>query len=143
MTGSEFLLTPRTAAAAGGGAVVTSFLLDGAAVPFFGVGMTTLGMAVAGSLLAFAYGTPVKGPWKLFGYSIGGMFLGVWGVHLLPAMFGWEWYYELGPSVAQPPMAGVIALLSRWAIPLIVENLPAVWNRVFNTGAKNSAGEKS
>lgn len=139
-TSSEVLIPPVTALAVSGALAASTFLTGGAPVPFFGVGMGTLGMAVAGSLLAFAYGTPVKNIGRLLGYSLGGIFLGVWGVLLLPAMFSWEWYYELGPDVAQPPLAGFTAMVSRWAIPMLVENLPALWNRVFHTGTSSHSG---
>lgn len=101
-------------------------------LPFFDVSLATLGMATAGSLLAFAYGTPIKSRWKLLGYSVGGIFVGVWGVQLLPLVMGWKWYR---PEV-EPALAGAIALVSRWAIPLVVEHLPALWKRVFNTGPR-------
>lgn len=139
-TTSEVLVPPVTALTASAVLAASSFVLEGVPVPFFGVGVSTLGMSVAGSLLAFAYGTPVKSIGRLLGYSLGGIFLGIWGVLLLPAMFSWEWYYELGADVAQPPAAGFIAMISRWAIPMLVENLPALWNRVFHTGSNSHSG---
>lgn len=139
MNGAQEVLLPKAVAAASGGSAILTFIAQNAALPFFGVGITTLGMAVAGSLLAFAYGTPVKGWGKLFGYAIGGMFLGIWGVKLVPTGMDWKWYFDAGPAVMEPPLAGVIALISRWLIPLVVENLPAIWNRVFNSA--RSPGE--
>ena len=143
MATSDALLPPAAGIAAAVSTLAGTFFIEGgAALPFFGVGISTLGMAVAGSLLAFSYGTPVKGTWRLIGYAVGGVFLGVWGVHLLPAALDWDWYYELGEEVAQPPVAGVVALVSRWAIPLVVEQLPAVWKRVFNSGGSPGPGER-
>ena len=99
-------------------------------LPFFDVSLATLGMAVAGSLIAFAYGTPVDGRRRLFGYAVGGIFIGVWCAQLLPQVLGWAWY----TPAMQPPVAGVSALLSRWLVPLVIEQVPALYRRVVNTG---------
>lgn len=126
--------------AAVGGASVSlgsSFFIPGADLPFFGVSITTLGMAAAGSMIAFAYGTPVSTRRKLYGYAVGGIFIGVWAVQVLPAVMGWVWYK---PEVMEPPIAGAVALLSRWIMPFVVENLPALWARVFNTGKPPTGG---
>lgn len=101
-------------------------------LPYIDVTLGTLGMAVAGSLIAFAYGTPVVSRAKLFGYAVGGIFIGVWAAQLLPHVLGWRWYEE----AMQPPVAGISALLSRWAVPLLVEQGPAIYRRIFNTEVK-------
>ena len=108
---------------------VAPYVIGGNTLPFFGVSITTLGMSAAGSMIAFAYGTPVNSRKKLYGYAIGGTFIGIWSVILLPGWLGWEWYK---PEVMEPPIAGVVALLSRWIVPLVVENIPALWRRVTN-----------
>ena len=99
-------------------------------LPFFDVTIATLGMAVAGSLIAFAYGTPVEGRKRLFGYAVGGIFIGLWCAQLLPHVLGWGWYQ---PAM-QSPVAGISALLSRWLMPLVIEQVPALYRRVFNSG---------
>ena len=99
-------------------------------LPFFDVTIATLGMAVAGSLIAFAYGTPVDGRRKLFGYAVGGIFIGVWCAQLAPLVLGWAWY----TPALQPPVAGLSALMSRWLMPLVIEQVPALYRRVFNSG---------
>ena len=99
-------------------------------LPFFDVTLATLGMAVAGSLIAFAYGTPVEGRKKLFGYAVGGIFIGLWCAQLLPHVLGWGWY----TPAMQSPVAGISALLSRWLMPLVIEQVPALYRRVFNSG---------
>lgn len=109
-------------------AAIDTAVTGGAAMPFFNVSFSTLGMSAAGSMLGFAYGTPVDSRRKLYGYAIGGTFAGVWAVHILPGWLGWEWYTG---GVMEPPLAGIAALLSRWVIPLVVENIPAVMQRVF------------
>ena len=117
-------------------AIVADFFVRGATLPFFGVSITTLGMAAAGSMIAFAYGTPVESRRKLFGYAIGGTFIGVWAVQILPKWLAWEWYLP----VMEPPLAGAVALLSRWLVPFVVEHIPDLWRRIFNTGGKTPPG---
>lgn len=102
------------------------------AVPFFGVSLTTLGMAAAGSMIAFAYGTPVTSRGKLYGYAIGGIFMGVWSVQILPDWLAWQWYDK---AAMEPPVAGVAAFVSRWVAPLVVEHLPMLWRRLTNNPA--------
>jgi hypothetical protein len=109
-------------------------VIDGAALPFFNVGVSTLGMATAGSMLAFAYGTPVKTRRKLYGYAFGGIFIGVWLVQILPVWLAWHWY---NAELMQAPMAGLIALLSRWIVPFVIEEVPVILRRI--TG-RNSEG---
>ncbi len=99
-------------------------------IPFFDVTLGTLGMAVAGSMIAFAYGTPVESRRKLFGYAVGGIFIGLWCAQLLPHVMGWAWY----TPAMQPPVAGIFALLSRWVVPLVIEQVPALYRRIFNAG---------
>lgn len=118
------------------GSVGSAFFVRGTTLPFFGVSITTLGMAAAGSMIAFAYGTPVENRRKLFGYAIGGTFIGVWAVQILPKWLAWEWYLP----VMEPPLAGAVALLSRWLVPFVVEHIPDLWRRIFNTGGKPPTG---
>lgn len=113
------------------GTVAGGFFLKGNIVPFFNVSISTLGMAAAGSMIAFAYGTPVDSRKKLYGYAIGGTFIGVWAVQILPGWLGWGWYVD---AKMAPPLAGVIALLSRWIVPFIIEQIPVLFKRIFNTG---------
>ena len=108
-------------------------LLDGGALPFFNVGVATLGMATAGSMLAFAYGTPVKSRRRLYGYAFGGIFIGVWLVQILPMWLGWQWY---NPTLMQPPMAGILALLSRWAVPFVIDEFPLILQRIIGRTPK-------
>ena len=128
--GADFLALKVLGAVAAAGAVFGDVALAGAALPFFGVSISTVGMSAAGSMIAFAYGTPVESRRKLYGYAIGGTFIGVWGVQLL------LWRGVDVPLQFQPPVAGVIALISRWAVPVIVENLAVIGSRLFGKGAK-------
>lgn len=120
-----------TAAAAATGSLLPEAARTAITLPFFDVTLATLGMAVAGSLIAFAYGTPVDGRKRLFGYAVGGIFIGLWCAQLLPHVLGWGWY----EPAMQSPVAGISALMSRWLMPLVIEQVPALYRRVFNTGA--------
>ena len=122
--------TAATAATAAVGSLLPAAADAAIPLPFFDVTLATLGMAVAGSLIAFAYGTPVEGRKKLFGYAVGGIFIGLWCAQLLPHILGWGWYQ---PAM-QSPVAGISSLLSRWLMPLVIEQVPALYRRVFNSG---------
>lgn len=132
-SGIEALLLKVGAGTVFGSVAMMEALSGHSSLPFFNVSISTLGMAAAGSMLAFAYGTPVDSRRKLYGYAIGGMFIGVWVVQIVPVWLGWGWYTA---AVMEPPLAGVTALLSRWIVPFVVDNIPAVWKRVFNTGSR-------
>lgn len=106
----------------------------GAALPFFNVGLSTLGMAAAGSMIGFAYGTPVTSRRKLYGYAIGGTFIGVWVVQILPSWLGWQWY---SPTM-EGPMAGIVALLSRWLVSSLIEHIPVIWDKFIAAQASKS-----
>lgn len=128
-SGLVMVMTGSTAAAVSAAQVIHD---KAVILPIIGVSLPTLGMAVAGSLIAFAYGTPVEGRARLFGYAVGGVFIGVWCAQLLPQVMGWRWY---APEY-QAPVAGVAALLSRWIVPLVIEQVPALFRRIFGGAAK-------
>lgn len=121
-----------TSAIAAVGSLLPSAADAAITLPFFDVTLATLGMAVAGSLVAFAYGTPVDGRARLFGYAVGGIFIGLWCAQLLPHVLGWGWY----EPAMQSPVAGICAFLSRWMVPLVVEHAPTLYRRVFNSEVK-------
>lgn len=122
---ADLLALKIAAVASAGGGILGGLFIEGQIVPFFFVSATTLGMAAAGSLLAFTYGTPVKGNGKLFGFAMGGVFMGVWAIHLL------RWRGVDIPEQVAGPIAGCIALVSRWALPAIVETFPGLWRGVL------------
>lgn len=123
---ADILVLKVAAAASASGGVLGSLFVNGQNLPFFNVTATTLGMAAAGSLLAFTYGTPIKSNGKLFGYAVGGIFIGVWAIHLL------RWRGVDIPQEVAGPIAGCIALISRWALPAIVETFPGLWRGVIH-----------
>ena len=120
--GLELLLLKLGVATAVVTPVTQSLFHYGNRLPFFDVSISTLGMSAAGSMIAFAYGKPVEKRTHLFGYAVGGTFVGVWAVKILPRWLGWDWY--IADDMAAP-LAGFVALLSRWLIPLAIEFLPA------------------
>lgn len=128
--GIDILMLKASAAATAAATLLGGFFVDGSNLPFFNVSISTLGMSAAGSMIAFAYGTPVESRRKLYGYAIGGTFIGIWGMQFL--MFRG---IVISPEF-RPPIAAGIALLSRWIMPFIIDNIPALWARVFNTGNK-------
>ena len=107
------------------GSVIGSLYVHGQNIPFFNVSISTFGMSAAGSMIAFAYGTPIESRRKLYGYAIGGTFIGIWGLQLL-MLYG----MVIDPEF-RPPVAGAIALLSRWIVPSLVDTLPVIWGRIF------------
>jgi hypothetical protein len=129
---AQALVMMMTGSAAAVGSVAQVVADKAVIVPIIGVSLPTLGMAVAGSLIAFAYGTPVQGRVRLLGYAVGGIFVGVWCAQLFPHLFGWRWY---APEL-QAPVAGIAALLSRWLVPLVIEQVPAMWNRIVGRSPK-------
>lgn len=130
-----FLKIAATISAATAAAVpkTVSILSENGHLPFFNVTISTLGMAAAGSMLAFAYGTPIESRRKLYGYAIGGMFIGIWSVQLM------LWQGVAIPVEFRPPIAGAAALLSRWVVPFLVDNFAVIGARIF--GRQPPSGE--
>ena len=133
----DALLLKIGAGVAGLTALVTpskfSIILADGHLPFFNVTISTLGMPAAGSMLAFAYGTPIESRRKLYGYAIGGMFIGIWTVQLM------LWQDVPIPMEFRPPIAGAAALLSRWVVPFLVDNFAVIGARIF--GRQPPSGE--
>lgn len=121
----DLLLLKIAAGTTSAASIFGGFFISGGNVPFFNVTPGTLGMAAAGSMLAFAYGTPIESRRKLYGYAIGGTFIGVWGMQLM------MWQGVAIPLEFRPPVAGGVALLSRWIVPFMVDNFPILWARIF------------
>jgi hypothetical protein len=116
------------------GTILGGFFIEGGNLPFFNVSISTLGMSAAGSMLAFAYGTPIESRKKLYGYAIGGTFIGIWGMQLL------LWQGVGIDKEYRPPVAGGIALLSRWIVPFLIDNFPILWARIFGRATPPTGG---
>ncbi len=99
-------------------------------LPFFEVGYSTVGMAIAGSILAFAYSPVVTSRKRMYGYAVGGVFIGIWGLKLLQ----WKGVH-IGVEF-EPMFAGLIALVSQQIIPPIVEILPTLLTKFASFGRK-------
>lgn len=134
-TGLDLLFLKLSAVATTVGAVTGGFFVHGATVPFFNVSPATFGMSAAGSMLAFAYGTPIESRRKLYGYAIGGTFIGIWGLQLM------MWQGVDVPAEFRPPVSGGIALLSRWIVPFLVDNFAIIGARIFGRTPPPPSGD--
>jgi hypothetical protein len=85
-----------------------------------GVPLTVLVMAFAGSLVGFAHMPPVTPRKKLYTMIATNTLVASWSVVLLPEWRGWT-----VSAVAQPPLAGVLAVVSVVIVPLFMSKLPA------------------
>lgn len=111
---------------------VVAYTLNDVSLALLGIPITAVGMAAAGAVMSYAFGTSERSRKKLFFVAIASTIFGAAMVTLLPALFGWELKEE-----AQPPMAFVCALFSRWMVPAIKGALPAMANAaasIFNKG---------
>lgn len=109
-------------------------------MPLLGVPVTVIGTAAAGAFASFAYGATETSRRRLFALAFTNTFIGALSVAVFPAWLGWQWM----TPVLQPPVAGLLAFIARWAIPLIVELAPQwIRNWIGSLGAKqNSNGDK-
>lgn len=99
--------------------------------PFFGVPLTVLAMAAAGSLIGFAYTPPLESRQKLYTLAMANTVLAAWFVVLIPEWQGWT----IKP-VLLPPLAGLTAAANCIIVPMIFKRLPdfftGLMDRVFN-----------
>jgi len=109
-----------------------SHIDNSVSMPLFGVPLTVLGMAAGGAFASFAYGQPEKSRLKLFGMAIANTFLGALSVALLPVWLDWTWVTPM----LQPPLAGFLAFIARWVIPLVIELAPQ-WVRNWISSLAN------
>lgn len=102
--------------------------------PMLGVPLTVLGTAAGGALASFAYGIPEATRMRLFFLAISNTFIGALGVAVLPVWLGWQWV----TPVLLPPVAGLLAFVARWVIPLVVELAPQwIRNWIGSLGKTN------
>lgn len=104
-------------------AATTGFMggVNDVTVPLLGVPLVTIGMAAAGSLLSFAYGSSISSRGQLFRMALANTAMGAAFTALLPAIFDWTWVTE----TLQPPLAFTLALSCRWLVPLAIDVAPA------------------
>lgn len=102
--------------------------------PLFGVPLTVLAMAAAGSLIGFAYTPPLESRQKLYTLAAANTILAAWFIVLVPEWQGWV----LKPII-MPPLAGLVAAANCIIVPMIFKRLPefftGVMDRVFNRRA--------
>ena len=101
--------------------------INGWSIPMFGVPLTVLAMAAAGATISFAYGEPVKSRRKLFTLAIANTFIAAISVAVVPEAFGWNWVSEK----LEPPLAGLVAIASRWIVPNFIDLVPEVLRKLF------------
>lgn len=101
--------------------------INGWSIPLFGVPITVLAMAAGGATIAFAYGEPVKSRKRLFTLAVANTFIAAISVAVVPEAFGWEWVSDK----LEPPLAGLVAVASRWVVPSFIELVPEVLRKLF------------
>jgi hypothetical protein len=103
-------------------------------VPLLGVPLTVLGTAAGGAFASFAYGSHETSRVRLFVTAIVNTFLAALSVAVFPVWLNWEW---LTP-VLKPPVAGLLAFIARWVVPLVVEMAPQwIRNKLGTIGQSN------
>lgn len=99
--------------------------------PFFGVPLTVLAMAAAGSLIGFAYTPPLESRQKLYTLAMANTVLAAWFVVLIPEWQGWS----IKP-ILLPPLAGLTGAASVIIVPMMFKRLPdfftGIMDRIFN-----------
>lgn len=100
--------------------------LDAVAISLFGVASTTVFMALAGSVISFAYNEGEDAPKisrkKMYYIILGNAAVATAAVSVAPGLFGWEWY----SSKAEGSVALLLAVGARFAIPLFLKMLPEI-----------------
>lgn len=100
--------------------------LDAVAISLFGVASTTVFMALAGSVISFAYNegenTPKISRKKMYYLILGNAAIAASAVSVAPGLFGWEWY----STRVEGSVALLLAVGARWAIPLFLKMLPEI-----------------
>lgn len=108
-------------------AIAATTGINGWSIPMFGVPLTVLAMAAAGATISFAYGEPVKSRKKLFTLAIANTFIAAISVAVVPEAFGWSWVSDK----LEPPLAGLVAIASRWVVPNFIDLVPEVLRKLF------------
>lgn len=115
---------------------ITISAVNNLSIPFLGVPLNVVAVAAFGAIVSFAWGKPVEGPrklWKLYSLFVGITFLAATFVAVVPYMMGWEW---VKPEL-QPPFAGLVAAMMRFAIPPFIDLIPEVIRKIFRIEKKD------
>lgn len=106
---------------------LSSIVFNDISLPFFGVHLTVITMAVGGAIVSFAYGEPITSRKKLYTLAAANTFLASICVAVLPAALGWEWVN----NGLQPALAAMIAVGARWFVPAIITMIPEFLRKIF------------
>jgi hypothetical protein len=111
-----------------GGVVAFSYgWLNALSVPLFGVPLTVVAMAAAGTFLSASQGVPEKKGVKFYLKHSGYMFMAIVSVSIIPNIMGWDWAV---PRL-EGPIAGGLAFSARHWVPATVELIPEIIKKIF------------
>lgn len=120
-----------TTAAAGSLSLIDK--LNSFILPFFGVPITVVTMALAGSAVSFIHGDREPNINKVFKQVFANSFVALLLVVVVPKMFHMAW---VEPGIT-PAIAALVAWISRWAVPATIKLAPDIMRRVFKLGEYN------
>lgn len=107
--------------------------VDPILIAFFGVGTTTLAMAIMGSAFSFAFGSSSKSRSKLFYQFVAASVIGATAVTAVPEIF----HIGVVSENSRPVVGFFYGLFARWLMPLFIEILPTLVRRWFNVTEKS------
>jgi len=112
--------------------VPSLFGFDSYIIAFIGVPFTVVGMAAAGSLMSFAFGSPEPKRLKLLFTAGAATLIGAAAVTGIPALL----HINQIAEPAQPVAGFFYALFTRWAMPVFIDVLPMLIRRWLNIPEK-------
>lgn len=111
-----------------GGAVAATYgWLNAVSVPLFGVPLTVIAMAVAGTYLSASQGKPEKKNARFYTRHVGYLFMSVVSVSIIPNLLGWNW----ATPRLEGPIAGALAFSARYWVPSVIELIPEIIKKIF------------
>lgn len=125
------------AATAGAGGLSLMHRLNSIFIPFFGVPITVVTMALAGAGVSFIHGEREPDIRKMFKQIIANTFLSLLLVVIVPKMFSMAW---VEPGIT-PPLAAAIAWGSRWGVPSTIKMMPDIIKRIFKLKEYKDTGD--
>lgn len=100
-----------------------------ATISMFGADIYALSMSIVGALLAMGVASPITPRSKMWLFFVISAIAGVTTASLLP------FAPVIGDSLTKAPMAPVafvMSFMSRWAIPVVIEEVPKLIKRKIN-----------
>ena len=111
-----------------GGAVAATYgWLNDISMPLFGVPLTVIAMAAAGTFLSASQAKPEKKGVKFYLKHSGYMFMAIVSVSIMPNIMGWDWAV---PRL-EGPIAGGLAFSARHWVPATIELIPEIVKKIF------------